>query len=68
MKRAEAIETVLTVLDDELVVHANGFICRESFVLNDRPQNFYMIGSMGLAPSIGTWNCNKQTRQKGCHL
>ena len=53
MKRAEAIKTILTVLNDELVVHANGFICRESFVINDRPQNFYMIGSMGLAPSIG---------------
>ncbi len=53
MKRAEAIKTVLTVLSDELVVHANGLICRESFVINDRPQNFYMIGSMGLAASIG---------------
>ena len=35
------------------VVHANGFICRESFALIDRKANFYMIGSMGLASSIG---------------
>lgn len=53
MKRIEAIKTILDVLDDELVIHSNGFICRESFVTKDRPQNFYMIGSMGLACSIG---------------
>jgi phosphonopyruvate decarboxylase/sulfopyruvate decarboxylase subunit beta len=28
-------------------------MCRESFAVADRPQNFYMIGSMGLAGSIG---------------
>lgn len=53
MKRAEAIETILNVLDGELVIHANGMICRESFITRDRPQNFYMLGSMGLASSIG---------------
>ncbi len=53
MKRIEALETVLNLLNDELVVHANGMICRESFVTKDRLQNFYMIGSMGLASSIG---------------
>jgi len=41
------------LLKDEPVIHANGFICRESFKLQDRPGNFYMIGSMGLASSIG---------------
>jgi len=35
------------------MVHANGYICRESFSLKDREENFYMIGSMGLASSIG---------------
>ena len=34
-------------------MHANGYICRESFSIGDRPQNFYMIGSMGLASAIG---------------
>ena len=28
-------------------------ICRESFSIRDREENFYMIGSMGLASSIG---------------
>ncbi|MGR3218688.1 MAG: thiamine pyrophosphate-dependent enzyme [Candidatus Anammoxibacter sp.] len=53
MKRIEAIETILNVLDNELVILANGMICRESFITDDRPQNFYMLGSMGLAPAIG---------------
>ncbi len=35
------------------MLHANGYICRESFSLGDRPENFYMIGSMGLASAIG---------------
>jgi phosphonopyruvate decarboxylase/sulfopyruvate decarboxylase subunit beta len=35
------------------VVHANGYICRESFAVKDRIENFYMIGSMGMASAIG---------------
>ena len=53
MKLADALGGVIPLLHDELVVHANGFISRESFNLDDRPGNFYMIGSMGLASSIG---------------
>ncbi len=53
MKLLNALSIVIPLLQDELVVHANGFISRESFNLNDRPGNFYMIGSMGLASSIG---------------
>lgn len=53
MKGTEAIQTILSLLDEEPVIHANGFICRESFQVKDRPANFYMIGSMGLASSIG---------------
>lgn len=53
MKLADALGVVIPLLGDELVVHANGFIARQSFTLSDRPGNFYMIGSMGLASSIG---------------
>ena len=53
ISRREAIEAVVKSLGDEAVVHANGFICRESFSVADRPENFYMIGSMGLASAIG---------------
>ncbi len=52
MTRAEAIRLIVSHLTHELVVHANGMICRESFTVRDRPENFYMIGSMGLASSI----------------
>jgi len=44
---------VLAELGDEPVIHANGYICRESFAIKDRPESFYMIGSMGLASAIG---------------
>ena len=53
MKRWEAIEQLVALMGDALVIHANGMISRESFVYNDRRENFYMIGSMGLASSIG---------------
>jgi thiamine pyrophosphate-dependent acetolactate synthase large subunit-like protein len=52
MKLAEALGVVIPLLGDALVVHANGFISRESFNIADRLGNFYMIGSMGLASSI----------------
>jgi phosphonopyruvate decarboxylase len=53
ISRAEAIAVVVKELADEPVIHANGYICRESCAINDRPQNFYMIGSMGMASAIG---------------
>ena len=40
-------------LGGELLVTANGRISREAFNLKDRAENFYMIGSMGLASAIG---------------
>ncbi len=53
MKGTEAFEEIIPLLTDEIVIHANGYICRESFNIKDRENNFYMIGSMGLASSIG---------------
>ncbi|MFQ5672028.1 MAG: thiamine pyrophosphate-dependent enzyme [Nitrospinales bacterium] len=53
MNGTEAIRAVMSLVSDEAVVHANGYICRESFRVKDREANFYMIGSMGLASSIG---------------
>jgi thiamine pyrophosphate-dependent acetolactate synthase large subunit-like protein len=52
ISRLEALRAAFAAIGDAPAVHANGFICRESFSLGDRPQNFYMIGSMGLASSI----------------
>ena len=53
ISRRQALAAALKELGDAPVIHANGFICRESFGVGDRPQNFYMIGSMGLAAPIG---------------
>jgi phosphonopyruvate decarboxylase/sulfopyruvate decarboxylase subunit beta len=49
----EAITIIAELLKGQLVVCANGFISRETFTISDRTENFYMIGSMGLASSIG---------------
>jgi phosphonopyruvate decarboxylase len=52
MSRLAALGVTLKAVGDDPVLHANGYICRESFAVADRPQSFYMIGSMGLAPAI----------------
>lgn len=53
MTLAEAIAIVHAGAAGALVVHANGMISRAGFAQGDRPEHFYMIGSMGLASSIG---------------
>ncbi len=53
MTGTEAFETIAPLLNNEPVVLANGFISREFFNVLDREGSFYMIGSMGLASSIG---------------
>lgn len=53
MARFEAIYDIMEYIDDELVICNIGFPSRELYEINDRDENFYMIGSMGLASSIG---------------
>lgn len=53
MLRADAVRTVMDAVNDELVIACNGMIGREVFTAEDREATFYMIGSMGLASSIG---------------
>jgi len=54
VKRYEAIEVITKALNgDELLVSANGMLSRELFSIRESPNNFYMLGSMGLASSIG---------------
>ena len=64
MKGTEAFEEIIPLLTNEPVIHANGFICRESFKIKDREGNFYMIGSMGLASSIGLGVAISRPEQK----
>ena len=53
MARYEAIEDIMKYIDEELVICNIGFPSRELYEIDDRSKNFYMIGSMGLASSIG---------------
>ena len=53
MARYEAIKDIMENIDDELIVCNIGFPSRELYEIDDRDENFYMIGSMGLASSIG---------------
>jgi sulfopyruvate decarboxylase subunit beta len=43
----------MELVRDEIVVCNLGHPSQELFMIKDRPRNFYMLGSMGLASSIG---------------
>ncbi len=53
MERIEAIKKISGELTDELVVCNIGFPSRELHHVKDTHTHFYMLGSMGLASSIG---------------
>jgi thiamine pyrophosphate-dependent acetolactate synthase large subunit-like protein len=53
MTLTEALYLLLPRLRDEVCILANGYVSRAGCAARDRPECFYMIGSMGLAASIG---------------
>lgn len=53
MRRIEAIDLIARKAGDALLVCNLGYPARELYAVADRPENFYMLGSMGLASSIG---------------
>ena len=53
MTTREAIRRLAQELQEELVVCTTGYACRDLQECRDRAGNFYMIGSMGLAASVG---------------
>ena len=64
MIRKEAINIVAEKIGDHPIISANGFISRDLFEVCDKSSNFYMIGSMGLASSIGLGVALKKTKKK----
>ena len=53
MIRKEAMKVVIDEINQDPIISANGFISRDLFNVDEKETNFYMIGSMGLASSIG---------------
>jgi sulfopyruvate decarboxylase subunit beta len=53
MIRSEVLKTLIPLISDQLVVCNIGLPSQELHMLDDQPSNFYMLGTMGLASSIG---------------
>ena len=64
MIRKDAIELCVNEIKNQPIISANGFISRDLFNVKDKNTNFYMIGSMGLASSIGLAIPLKKPRKK----
>ena len=64
MIRREAIDVITAEIGDNPIISANGFISRDLFSSIDKASNFYMIGSMGLASSIGLGLALKKPKKK----
>lgn len=53
MIRSELIREIAPVIRDQLVICNIGLPSQELHMIDDQPTNFYMLGTMGLASSIG---------------
>jgi len=53
MIRSEIIRDIAPVIAEHLVVCNIGLPSQELHMIDDRPSNFYMLGTMGLSSSIG---------------
>lgn len=53
MIRSEVLKEIAPIIRDELVVCNIGLPSQELHSIDDQPSNFYMLGTMGLASSIG---------------
>ncbi len=53
MIRSDILKSIAPVIRDHLVVCNIGLPSQELFALDDQPNNFYMLGTMGLSSSIG---------------
>lgn len=52
-RRYELLKQIVPLLDDAFVICNIGFPSQELYEIKDSAKNFYMLGSMGLASSIG---------------
>jgi phosphonopyruvate decarboxylase len=52
IRTKDVIDSIFQSVTDEVVITSTGYISREAF-RHDRPRNFYMQGSLGMALAIG---------------
>ena len=64
MIRKKAVELIAKEIGNEPIISANGFMSRDLYETNEKENNFYMIGSMGLASSIGLGVALKNHKKK----
>ena len=64
MIRKEAVEIIAKTCKNYPIVSANGYISRDLFETCEKPSNFYMIGSMGLASSIALGIALKKPKKR----
>ncbi len=64
MIRKEAVDLIAREIGDQPIISANGFMSRDLYETNEKESNFYMIGSMGLASSIGLGVALKNPKKK----
>ena len=64
MIRKEAVKLIAKEIGNQPIVSANGFMSRDLYETNEKENNFYMIGSMGLASSIGLGIALKNPKKK----
>lgn len=63
MIRSEILKAIAPILRDHLVVCNIGIPSQELHAIDDQPTNFYMLGTMGLASSIGLGLALSQPKQ-----
>ena len=66
MLRSQALRVITDLIGDELVVSNLGDPSKEVYHTRDRPENFYMLGSMGLASSISLGLALSQDKRVVC--
>ena len=64
MNRFELLNLLQQTIENELVICNIGLPSQELYKINDRPNYFYMLGSMGLASSIGLGVALKNPRKR----
>ncbi|MGF9697796.1 thiamine pyrophosphate-dependent enzyme [Paenibacillus sp. MABNR03] len=52
MRKIEVIEKLITDYPDAHIISTCGYITRDLYNASDRPEHFYMVGSMGMAAPI----------------